>query len=92
MSKRGRPKSSRQDDNPIKFTREIIYEDGVKLLWTYDLSKRKFGPIKVEIAYPSSYNTFEEEQELLPMSKRKFLNLNTGKWVSYGRAKQLGLI
>lgn len=92
MSKRGRPKSSQPKDNPTHFTRDIIYNDGVKVSWTYDLSKRKSGPLKVELYYPKDYTTFEEEQEEIPLSKRKYLNPNTGKWVGYGRGKQLGLV
>jgi hypothetical protein len=46
----------------------------------------------VELDYPSGYKTFEEEQEELPITKRKYLNEETGDWVGYGRAKQLGII
>ena len=91
MSKRGRPPSINSEEQPTKFTREITYSDGVKQFWTYDLEKRKNGPTKVEITYPTNYSTFEEEQEQIPASKRKYLNPHTGKWVAYGRAKQLGL-
>jgi len=93
MSKRGRPPKSisSTEEQSTKFTREITYSDGVKQFWTYDLDKRRNGPVKVEITYPTNYSTFEEEQEQIPVSKRKYLNPNTGKWVAYGRAKQLGL-
>ena len=50
------------------------------------------GPIKVDISYPNAYVSFEEEEEKLPASKRKYLNPNNGKLVGYFRAKQLGLI
>lgn len=92
MSKRGRPASINPEEQATKFTREIVHSDGVKQFWTYDLEKRPNGPIKVEITYPTNYSTFEEEQEQIPLSKRKYLNPHTGKWVAYGRAKQLGLI
>lgn len=91
MSKRGRPPSINPEEQSTKFTREITHSDGVKQFWTYDLEKRRNGPIKIEITYPTSYSTFEEEQEQIPVSKRKYLNPHTGKWVAYGRAKQLGL-
>jgi len=92
MSKRGRPKTLQSEDNPTKFIREITYSDGVKQFWTYDLEKRCNGPVKVEITYPTNYSTFEEEQEQIPVSQRKYLNPNNGKWVAYARACVLGLV
>jgi hypothetical protein len=50
------------------------------------------GPINVEIFYPNNYVSFEEEEEKLPASKRKYLNPHNGKLVGHFRAKQLGLI
>jgi len=46
----------------------------------------------VDISYPSTYVSFDDEQAELPPTQRKYLNPNNGKWVAYGRAKQLGLI
>jgi hypothetical protein len=92
MSKRGRPPSTNPEEQPTKFTREIVFSDGVKQFWTYDLDKRKNGPTKVEITYPTNYSTFEEEQEQIPASQRKYLNPNNGKWVAYQRACVLGLV
>jgi hypothetical protein len=92
MGKRGRPKVQKQEENPTKFTRDITYNDGVKISWTHDLSKRKLGPIMVELYYPKDYATFEEEQELIPPTQRKYLSPHTGKWVAYQRACALGLV
>jgi hypothetical protein len=92
MSKRGRPISINPEDQPTKFTREITHSDGVKQFWTYDLEKHLNGPIKVEITYPTHYSTFEEEQEQIPLLKRRYLNPNTAKWVGYYRAVALGLV
>ena len=91
-SRRGRPVKARISDNPEKYTREIIHEDGVKQIWSYDTAISMNGPINVEIFYPNNYVSFEEEEEKLPASKRKYLNPNNGKLVGYFRAKQLGLI
>jgi hypothetical protein len=92
MSKRGRPIETKPEEQSTKFTREYISSDKVKHVWTYDLNKFKRGPISVDIHYPSNYVSLEEEEEKLPISKRKYLNPNTGKWVSYARAYVLGLI
>jgi len=91
MTKRGRPAETKPEEQSTKFTREITFSDKVKQVWTYDLSKFKRGPISVEIFYPSNYVSLDEEQEELPLTERKYLNPHTGKWVAYGRAKQLGL-
>ena len=91
-SKRGRPVEAKVSDNPEKYTREVVHEDGVKQTWSYDTSISMNGPIKVDISYPNAYVSFEEEEEKLPASKRKYLNPHNGKLVGYGRAKQLGLI
>jgi hypothetical protein len=92
MMKRGRPAETKPEEQSTKFTREITFSDKVKQVWTYDLTKFKRGPISVEIFYPSTYVSFDDEQAELPPTQRKYLNPNNGKWVAYGRAKQLGLI
>jgi hypothetical protein len=92
MVKRGRPKSPIQVEQSAKHTREITHDDGIKQIWKYDSKKSTRGPVSVEILYPSNYVSLEQEQEKLPVSKRKYLSPITGKWVGYGRAKQLGLI
>jgi hypothetical protein len=42
--------------------------------------------------YPKGTKTFEQIQEALPKTKRRYLNSETGKDVAYTRAKELGLI
>lgn len=54
MGTRGRP-SSKIIPPPDKFTREYLYEDGIRIIWTYDLTKTKNGPISVEGIYPKDY-------------------------------------
>jgi len=92
MSKRGRPIETKPEEQSTKFTREYISSDKVKQVWTYDLNKFKRGPISVDIHYPSNYVSLEEEEGKLPISKRKYLNPNTGKWVGYSRGLALGLV
>jgi hypothetical protein len=92
MIKRGRPIETKPEEQSTKFTREYISSDKVKQVWTYDLNKFKRGPISVDVHYPSNYISLEEEEEKLPISKRKYLNPNNGKWVAYQRACVLGLV
>lgn len=92
MIQRGRPKQSNPEEQPSKFVKEIKYNDGCKVIWSFDLNKTKKGPIEINIEYPPNYSTFEEEQEQIPLSKRKYLNPNNGKWVAYQRACVLGLV
>jgi len=91
MAKRGRPVETKPEEQSTKFTREITFSDKVKQVWTYDLTKFKRGPVSVEIFYPSNYVSLDDEQKEFPPTQRKYLNPHTGKWVAYGRAKQLGL-
>jgi hypothetical protein len=42
--------------------------------------------------YPKGTKTFEQMQELLPKTRRRYLNPETGKDVAYTRAKELGLV
>ena len=56
------------------------------------------GPISVEIWYPKNYNFTTKDQELdkaqkdIPITQRKWINPINGKYVSYQRARALGLI
>ena len=86
---RGRPAIN---DTPIlKYTQVFEDEDSGKQIWIYDKTKNPFGPISVEIKYPKDYKTFDEEQEQLPATKRKYCT-EKGNWVGYQRAKALGII
>lgn len=71
-------------------TLEFKRDDGSKSIWYYDPDKAKYGPWKVEIEYAAL--TFEQEQELLPLKKRKYKHPETEKIVNYKRALKLGLI
>jgi hypothetical protein len=92
MSKVGRPKESKLEDNPKQFTREYTREDGKISIWTYDLDKSPNGPISVETKYPSGYKCDADIEENLPISKRTFFNPETETFIGYSRAKQLGLV
>jgi len=89
--KRGRPKV---DDTPPprQYTRVFEHEDGTTETWHYNLDKFPNGPFKVEMKYSTKHLTFEEQNELLPKTQRKYYNPENDKYVGYGRAKQLGLI
>lgn len=92
---RGRPKESIPE--PIlKYKQEFVSSEGIKSTWHYDKTKYPNGPYKVETSYPKDYKSEEEvrqdKNKKLPKTKRRYLNPETGKEVSYGRAKQLGLI
>ena len=88
--KRGRPV-----EQPIevkeKFTRVVKHDDGSVTTWYYDYSKTKLGPIKTETKYPKGMLDWEQVQESLPKTKRKYV-LDDGKIVGYTRAKELGVI
>jgi hypothetical protein len=92
MIKRGRPKQIVPEIQPSKFNKKIKYDDGCTISWIFDLNITKKGPIEITIEYPKTYITFEEEQEHIPATKRKYLNPHTGKWVTYARGLALGLI
>lgn len=92
MNKPGRPKENKSEDNSRQFTREYPKEDGRVSIWTFDLDKNPHGPTLVEIKYPSGYKCDADIEENLPISKRTFWNPETETFVSYSRAKQLGLI
>lgn len=75
-----------------KFERRYVGEDGSIEVWKYDVRKNSNGPYETTIEYPKGTKTFEQIQEALPKTKRRYLNPETGKDVAYTRAKELGLI
>ena len=89
--KRGRPKVD-ITPSPRQYTRVFEHEDGTTETWHYNLDKFPNGPFKVEMKYSTKHLTFEEQNELLPKTQRKYYNPENDKYVGYGRAKQLGLI
>jgi hypothetical protein len=91
---RGRPKTILTEENmrPDKFERIYLDEDGTKQIWKYDITKNATGPYETTIEYPKGTKSFEQIQELLPKTKRKYINPNNGKIVSYQRAKELGIL
>jgi len=88
---RGRP-ANPDDTVKTKFTRTFVDEDGVVEIWKYNLDKFPNGPLSVEYKYPKGYKSFADINEKLPVTKRKYINPESGEYVSYGRAKQLGVI
>jgi hypothetical protein len=47
---------------------------------------------KVDINISTNHLTFEEINEALPITKRRYYNPANQKYIGYGRAKQLGLL
>ena len=94
IEKRGRPTiaSTDPDQQPRKFTREFTNFIGIRSVWKYDLDAYPNGPISVENFYPNGFVADVEKENKLPKTQRKYINPANGKEVSYGRAKQLGLI
>jgi hypothetical protein len=100
MIKRGRPSKIKTEvvDTEIstssltKFERIFNNEDGSIDVWKFDMNKNPNGPYEITISYPKGTKTFEQMQEALPKTKRRYLNPATGKEVAYTRAKELGLI
>ena len=84
-----------KEESLRKFTRVYKHSDGIIATWVYDLDKTTHGPLEVNFDYPKNYN-FEEEikkrMEYQNKMDKKYLNPHNGKYVSYGRAKALGLI
>ena len=76
----------------IKFERRYVGEDGSVEVWKFDTRKNTNGPYETTMEYPKGIKTFEQIQEALPKTKRRYLNPETGKDVAYSRAKELGLI
>jgi hypothetical protein len=99
MIKRGRPKEIVSEEPPRRFERTYNDIDGSVITWKYDLDKFENGPIEVTSHFPAGYRPmFEilEEQNVInskiPLKYQTFMNPKNGKYVAYGRAKQLGLI
>ena len=89
---RGRPKLAEEVPPPRQYTRMFDNGDGSIETWHYNLDKFSNGPFKVDIKYSTNHLTFEEINEALPITKRKYYNPANEKYVGYGRAKQLGLL
>jgi len=103
IERRGRPKEQPPQEVLRKYSREFIDDEGIKTVWKYDLDKFANGPVEVDIIYPKDWISYEDRAKKakklakqlngkVPKSKMKYLNSDTGKMVSYGRAKQLGII
>jgi len=75
-----------------QYKQVFVSEDKVKVTWTWDSSKFKRGPISVDIDYPKNFKDFEEEQEELPVTKRKYFDEQEGYYVGYQTAKKKGII
>jgi hypothetical protein len=85
--------------------KEVIFtqEDGRKTLWRYDLDISKVNPIEVVQDYNPTKDKHQPVKikqpakeitpnESLPAYKQRYLNPSTGAYISYSRAKQLGII
>ena len=103
IERRGRPKEQPPQEVLRKYSREFTDAEGVKTIWKYDLDRFANGPVEVDIVYPKDWISYEDRAKKakklakqlngkVPKSKMKYLNSDTGKMVSYGRAKQLGII
>ena len=90
MAKRGRPKDSPIEEI-IKYTHVVKHSDGAVTTWYWDKSIRTEGPIKTETKWPKGMLDWEQTQELLQKTKRKYA-LDDGRIVGYTRAKELGVI
>ena len=89
---RGRPKLAEEVPPPRQYTRMFDNGDGSTETWHYNLDKFSNGPFKVDIKYSTNHLTFEEINEALPITKRRYYNPANQKYIGYGRAKQLGLL
>ena len=87
---KGRP--SEKPNEPLLQYTQVFEKDGVKTIWTWDKTKSKNGPISVEIEYPKSYKSFEEEQAELPATKRQYFDEESGCYIGYQTAKKKGII
>jgi riboflavin synthase alpha subunit len=90
MVKRGRPVEEPKEEQ-VKFTQVIKHSDGAVTTWYWDKSIRTDGPIKTVTKWPKGALDFEQVQEALPKTKRKYA-LDDGRIVGYTRAKALGVI
>lgn len=73
-----------------QFTRTFINDDGTTCVWKYDLDKSTSGPIETTTSYPKEYLGTVEKTKDNKIDK-KYLNPANGKYVSYQRARALGL-
>jgi hypothetical protein len=77
------------------FTRIFKTKEGIVSTWYYEKDHLNLNPFKVIIDYPKDYTSLEEDRKLsnkkIPKTKRRFINPETGKEVSYQRAKTLGI-
>jgi len=76
---------------PGIFTKTYTEKSGIIHIWYFNYGKFDRGPFKVEIKYPEGYESFEEQNDNLPITQQKFLNPSNNKLVGYSRAVQLGL-
>ena len=90
MAKRGRPKAEPIEEI-VKYTQVFKYDDGAVTTWYWDKSISTDGPIKTETKWPKGALDFEQVQESLPKTKRKYA-LDDGRIVGYTRARELGII
>jgi len=90
MAKRGRPVEEPKEEK-VKFTQVFKYDDGTVMTWYWDKSIRTDGPIKTVTKWPKGALDFEQINEALPKTKRKYA-LDDGRIVGYTRARELGFI
>ena len=90
MAKRGRPKAEPIEEI-VKYTQVFKYDDGAVTTWYWDKSISTDGPIKTETKWPKGALDFEQINEALPKTKRKYA-LDDGRIVGYTRARELGFI
>ncbi len=90
MAKRGRPVEEPKEEK-IKYAQVFKYDDGAVMTWYWDKSISTDGPIKTVTKWPKGALDFEQINEALPKTKRKYA-LDDGRIVGYARAKSLGVI
>ena len=90
MAKRGRPKDTPVEEI-VKYTQVVEHSDGAVTTWYWDKSIKTEGPIKTVTKWPKGALDFEQVQEALPKTKRKYA-LDDGRIVGYARARALGFI
>jgi len=73
-----------------QFTRTYMDDDGTTHIWKYDLDKFSRGPIETTVNY-SKESLSEGGQTKNNKIDQKYLNPANGKYVSYQRARMLGL-
>jgi hypothetical protein len=70
---------------------DTLTASSLRGVWWF-IRKNPNGPYETIMEYPKGTKTFEQMQELLPKTRRRYLNPETGKDVAYTRAKELGLV